>query len=73
MVNCPNCREEPSNLDKWKFSLIGTIIVFLIFNPVTEYIIKYYLGAISNKYLKSSIPGYIFGYILFMLLVRTTM
>jgi hypothetical protein len=73
MVNCRNCREEPSNLDKWKFSLIGTIIVFLIFNPVTEYIIKYYLGTISNKYLKSSIHGYIFGYILFILLVRSTM
>ena len=73
MVNCRNCRKEPSNIDKWKFSLIGTVIVFLIFNPVTEYILKYYLSTISNKFLKSSIVSYIIGYLLFILLVRSTM
>lgn len=73
MVSCYNCREKPSNLDKWRFSAIGAIIVMLIFNPITEYLLSYYLGILTNKYFKTSIPGYIIGYMLFTLLVRYSM
>jgi hypothetical protein len=73
MVSCYNCREKPSNSDKWRFSLIGTIIVLIIFNPVTQYLSGYYMGNITRKYLNTSIPGYIISYILFTLLVRYSM
>ena len=73
MVSCYNCREKPTNLNKWKFSLIGTLILMIIFNPITNYLLGYYFGVISNKYLNTSIPGYIVGYILFTLLVRYSM
>jgi hypothetical protein len=73
MVSCYNCREEPKNSDKWRFSFIGAIIVMLIFNPITEYLLSYYLGVYTNKHFKTSIPGYIFGYMLFTALVRYSM
>jgi len=73
MVSCYNCRKEPSNLDKWRFSLIGTIIAMLIFNPITRYLISNYMGKFTQKYFKTSIVGYIFSYILYIVLVRSTM
>jgi len=35
--NCQECKEilEPKNIDKWRFSFIGAIIVILVFNPIT--------------------------------------
>ena len=73
MVSCYNCREKPTNLDKWRFSLIGTIIVMLIFNPATQYLAGYYMGTITQKYMKTSIIGYILNYILFTVFVRYSM
>ena len=77
--NCEKCREElePNNLEKWKFSLIGTFLVVILFNPtifrLTQSIFSNLIGKISDKNGCPTILGYLLHALVFTLLVRYSM
>ena len=78
-VNCEKCREElePNNLEKWKFSLIGTFLVVILFNPtifrITQNILGNLIGKISDKSGCPTVLGYLLHSLVFTLLVRYSM
>jgi hypothetical protein len=39
----------PTNLDKWKFSLIGAILLLIVMNPFTYKLVQNLLGGIIGK------------------------
>ena len=78
-LNCKKCREElqPNNLEKWKFSLIGTFFVVILFNPtifrLTQSILGNLIGKIADKNGCPTILGYLLHALVFTLLVRYSM
>jgi hypothetical protein len=78
-INCEKCRQElePNNLEKWKFSLIGTFLVVILFNPsifrLTQTILSNLIGKISDKSGCPTILGYLLHALVFTLLVRYSM
>lgn len=78
-VDCQKCREElePNNLEKWKFSLIGTFLVVILFNQtmfrLTQSILGNLIGKISDKNGCPTILGYLLHTLVFTLLVRYSM
>ncbi len=74
-INCEKCREElePNNLEKWKFSLIGTFLVVILFNPtifrITQNILGNLIGKISDKSGSPTVLGYLLHALVFTLLV----
>ena len=77
--NYKKCREElePNNLEKWKFSLIGTFLVVILFNPTSfrlmQNILGNLIGKISDKNGCPTILGYLLHALVFTLLVRYSM
>jgi hypothetical protein len=73
--NCEKCREvlKPSNIDKWRFSFIGALIVIFIFNPITFNITQNIFRKVLNKSGCPTIFGYILHTIVYLLLVRLSM
>ena len=64
---------QPNAYDKWRFSIIGGLIVLLIFN---SYTFKLTNGIFGNIVTKSNCPtffGYILHTIVYILLVRISM
>lgn len=78
-INCEKCREklQPNNLEKWKFSLIGTLLVVILFNPtvftLTQTILGNLMGKISDKSGCPTVLGYLLHTLVFTLLVRYSM
>lgn len=78
-INCEKCRQElePNNLDKWKFSLIGSFLVVILFNPFmfasTQNILGNLIGNITDKKGCPTIFGYLLHAFVFTLLVRYSM
>ena len=78
-VNCEKCRQElePNNLEKWKFSLIGTFLVVILFNPrtfrITQNILGNFIQKISDKNGCPTILGYLLHVLVFTFLVRYSM
>ena len=78
-INCEKCKEElePNNLEKWKFSLIGTFLVVILFNPtiftLTQTILGNLMGKISDKSGCPTVLGYLLHTLVFTLLVRYSM
>ena len=78
-INCEKCRQElePNNLEKWKFSLIGTFLVVILFNPtifrLTQSILGNFTGKISDKNGCPTVLGYLLHALVFTLLVRYSM
>lgn len=77
--NCKNCKEimEPTNLDKWKFSLIGTFLVILLFNSkifkITQKLFGKILGNIADNNGCPTFLGYMLHAFVYTLLVRYSM
>jgi hypothetical protein len=78
-LNCKKCRKElePNNLEKWKFSLIGTFLVVILFNPtifkLTQSILGNLIGKLSDKSGCPTVLGYLLHALVFTLLVRYSM
>ena len=72
--NCQECKEilEPKNIDKWRFSFIGAVIVILVFNPITFSITQNIFGNILYKGCPT-LFGYFLHTIVYILLVRLSM
>lgn len=64
---------KPKNLDKWRFSLIGAIIVISLFNPYAFKITNNIFGFILNRSKCPTAYAYIIHTIVYILLVRLSM
>lgn len=77
--NCNKCKEilKPNNLEKWKFSLIGTFLVLILFNNTVFKLTQKFFGniisKISNKEGCPTTFGYLLHAIVFTILVRYSM
>ena len=67
----------PSNLDKWRFSLIGTVIFLLVVSPMTyrltQSIFGKILGKIADTNGNPTWRGILLHAVVFTLLVRLSM
>ena len=72
--NCQECKEilEPKNIDKWRFSFIGAVIVILVFNPFVFSITQNIFGNILYKKCPT-LFGYFLHTFVYILLVRLSM
>ena len=34
-LNCKSCSSEPNSMDKWRYTLITTVLFLIIVNPMT--------------------------------------
>lgn len=34
-LNCTSCSSEPTSMDKWRYTLITTVLFLIIVNPMT--------------------------------------
>jgi len=73
--NCEACKDilKPKNLDKWRFSLIGAIIVISLFNPYAFKMTNNIFGFILNRSKCPTVYAYIIHTIVYILLVRLSM
>jgi len=73
-INCQECKEilEPKNIDKWRFSFIGAIIVILVFNPITFNVTQHIFKDILYKGCPT-LFGYFIHTVVYILLVRLSM
>ena len=42
--NCPKCGHEPSNMDKWRWTIYTTILFLIVVNPMTYKFVQKLLG-----------------------------
>ena len=63
-----------AQIPKWKFSLYGALIAFIIFNPMMYRCVNNCLPfAVANKYGCPKQVGFILHLVLFMLIIRAIM
>jgi|TARA_B110000503_G_C7045949_1_gene370230 hypothetical protein len=52
--NCSHCNAKPTNMDKWKYTLITTVLFLIIVNPVTYKLVN----SLLKRFVKiSSVDG----------------
>lgn len=78
--DCKSCKDmmKPSNMEKWKFSIIGAVIFLLVANPYTFKLVQCLLGNLIGKIAdkNSGCPtmlGLFVHAIVFTILVRYSM
>jgi hypothetical protein len=67
----------PSNLDKWRFSLISTVIFLLVISPMTykltQSLLGSFLGKIADAQGNPTWRGIVLHAVVFTLIVRLSM
>ena len=76
--NCKTCSSKPNNMDKWRYTLITTVLFLIIVNPMTykltNQLFSKFLGSIANG--SSGCPsmvGILLHAVVFTLLLRVLM
>lgn len=49
VTSCPSCNKKPTNADKWKYTLLTTLIFILVVHPMTYKLVQKLLGGILGK------------------------
>lgn len=75
--NCKSCGRESSNIEKWKYTIMTTLLFLVIVNPMTYNFVNRYLGKfvgrISNAGGCPTELGIVVHAIVFTLLLRGLM
>jgi hypothetical protein len=70
---CENCICD-AKISKWKISLYGTFVAFIIFNPMMYRCVNQCLPFdVANKYGCPKPIGFILHLVIFMLIIRSLM
>ena len=74
---CPKCECKPSNADKWRYTLLTTIIFLIVVNPMTyqltQKLFGNVLGNIANACGCPTYVGIAVHAVVFTLILRYTM
>ena len=74
--NCPKCGHEPSDMDKWRWTIYTTILFLIIVNPMTYKFVQKLLGSFVKVADASGCPtmnGILVHAVVFTLLLRVLM
>jgi hypothetical protein len=81
-MNCPRCKDricphKPSSSDKWRYTLITTVVLLVIMNPYSynlmEAIFGKIIGKISNVNGCPTYKGMLLSAFIFTIIVRYMM
>jgi hypothetical protein len=68
---------EPSNADKWRFTLYTTVLLLILFNPwmyiLVHRLLSFLVGPIANKEGCPTMLGFIVHAIVFTIILRLLM
>jgi hypothetical protein len=68
---------EPSNADKWRFTLYTTVLLLILFNPwmykLVHRLLSFLIGPIANKEGCPTMLGFIVHAIVFTVILRLLM
>lgn len=78
LSKCPKCDKKPTNAEKWKYTLLTTLIFILVVHPMTYKLVQKLLGNIIGKIadIKTGCPtmlGIFVHTVVFTLLLRYIM
>lgn len=74
--NCKKCGDEPTDMDKWRWTIYTTILFLIIVNPMTYKLVQKLLGSFVRIADASGCPtmnGIFVHAIVFTLLLRVMM
>jgi hypothetical protein len=75
-TQCTKCGQEPTSIDKWRWSIYTAILFFIIVNPFTYTLVQKLLGSlvkIADANGCPTISGIVVHTIVFTVLVRGLM
>ena len=49
LSKCTKCNNKPTNAEKWKYTLLTTIIFIIVIHPMTYKLVQKLLGNILGK------------------------
>lgn len=74
---CPKCDCEPKNADKWRYTLLTTVIFLVVVNPMTYQLVHKLFGNVLGNIVNASgcptMLGIAVHAIIFTLIVRYIM
>ena len=77
LSKCNSCHHEPTNVEKWKYTILTTILFLIVVNPLTYKVVngllKNVIGKVANRDGCPTELGIIIHSVVFTLLLRLLM